>query len=205
MKQLPKNNKTKVSGALISDFVLDHQYKGNSFYKAKFSVRRRSGSRDVFYIMVPEWVFSKWNGSKEITVLGEIRTRRNYINGNWKLFTYIYVHKMFETGFQEKEDENNVFFKGTICKQPIYRTTFNGIRIADTAIAVNRPHGKCSYIPCVVWGKGADLAKDLSVGSTVCINGRFQSRIFKKKRSKNEKVKRCIAYEVSVYHLEVLE
>ena len=202
MKQLPKKNQVRVSGRLVSEFVLDHWYKGNSFYKAELLVERKSGCADVFYIMAPWWISIDWSGFQEVTVLGEIRTRRNYENGRWKLFVYVYVHELLEVKDGNFKNKNSVFLKGIICKTPIYRTTFKGKRIADITIAVNRPHGKSSYIPCIVWEKDADMVKDLPSGTVVSIEGRLQSRFFERLLD-DKKVKRCVAYEVSASHLKI--
>ena len=54
---------------------------------------------------------------------------------------------------------NHIFLDGYVCKPPVYRKTPLGREIADVLLAVNRPYGKSDYIPCICWGRNADLQK----------------------------------------------
>ncbi|MCI8287373.1 MAG: hypothetical protein HFH89_06925 [Lachnospiraceae bacterium] len=44
---------------------------------------------------------------------------------------------------------NCVCLKGFLCRHSVYRKTPLGRRICDILLAVNRPHGKSDYIPCI--------------------------------------------------------
>ena len=109
---------------------------------------------------------------------------------------------MFHEG-EEIDNPNQIILNGYICKEPVYRVTPFEREITDILLAVNRPHNKSDYIPCIAWGRNAKFASKLKVGSNVQIYGRVQSRDYQKKLSETQIVERT-AYEVSVTKLETL-
>ena len=76
-----------------------------------------------------------------------------------------------------------------------------GREICDLMIAVNRMYNKSDYIPCIAWGRNATFAEKLDVGTKIYIEGRLQSREYKKKLDDGTMQLRR-AYEVSVLRLE---
>ena len=100
----------------------------------------------------------------------------------------------------ENAKTNQIFLDGYICKEPIYRMTPLGREIADILLAVNRAYGKSDYIPCICWGRDAWFAERFVAGDYVRIEGRIQSRTYKKRISDETEEER-IAYEVSVSRL----
>ena len=99
-------------------------------------------------------------------------------------------------------DENEIYLRGFICKEPIYRITPLGREIADVLLAVNRDYKKSDYIPCVFWGRNAKFIAEQEVGTLCEIYGRVQSREYTKQYSETESETK-VAYEVSVSRLEV--
>ena len=98
---------------------------------------------------------------------------------------------------EANEHENEISFRGFICKNPSYRKTPLGREITDVLIAVNRPYGKSAYIPCICWSRNAIYVKDLAVGTELVIKGRIQSRSYIKKHEDGTTEEKT-AYEVSV-------
>ena len=68
-------------------------------------------------------------------------------------------------------------------------------------VAVNRMYNKSDYIPCIAWGRNANYGQQLEVGMKIYIEGRIQSREYKKKIEDGE-VEIRKAYEVSILKLE---
>ena len=64
-------------------------------------------------------------------------------------------------------------------------------------------YNKSDYIPCIAWGRNAGYAEQLEVGTKLAIEGRIQSREYKKKFEDGTAQMRR-AYEVSVVKLEEL-
>ena len=85
-----------------------------------------------------------------------------------------------ETGLSEEYFENYIYLEGFLCKPPIKRTSPLGRDICDLMIAVNRMYNKSDYIPCIAWGRNANYADNLKVGTKVYLEGRIQSREYKK-------------------------
>ncbi len=88
-----------------------------------------------------------------------------------------------------------------MCKPPIRRTSPLGREICDLMLAVNRMYNKSDYIPCIAWGRNAAYAGDLNVGCKLMLEGRIQSREYKK-RGEDGEVCTKVAYEVSVIKIE---
>ena len=78
-----------------------------------------------------------------------------------------------------------------------------GREICDLMIAINRPYNKSDYIPTIAWGRNAVFCEVLKVGDKVIIDGRIQSREYKKCNDNNEVVTR-IAYEVSATAVDLV-
>jgi len=68
-------------------------------------------------------------------------------------------------------------------------------------LAVNRMYNKSDYIPCIAWGRNAAYAESLGVGTKLMLEGRLQSREYKKKLEDGSTEVRK-AFEVSIVKLE---
>ena len=74
---------------------------------------------------------------------------------------------------------------GRITKNPDIRTTPSGKQVASFTIAVDRPflneqgQREADFIPCVVWGKSAELiGNSCQKGHRLLVEGRLQIRNF---------------------------
>ena len=116
---------------------------------------------------------------KELELYGEIRTYNYTIDNKRKVNVFVWVKEIY-TPAPEAVNENTVLLDGFICKPPTLRNTPLGRRICDVLLAVNRPHGLSSYIPCIFWGSSADKISELTVGDEISFRGRLQSREYEK-------------------------
>ena len=98
-------------------------------------------------------------------------------------------------------NENYIYLEGYLCKPPLKRTSPLGRDICDLMLAVNRMYNKSDYIPCIAWGRNAGYAEQFGVGTKLSIEGRIQSREYRKKLEDGVSQLRK-AYEVSVVKLE---
>ena len=101
------------------------------------------------------------------------------------------------------EKQNVVKLCGRICKDPRARGTSKGIHITDIMIAV-KGKKNVSFIPCICWQNVADAAGKLKKGTYVEVEGRFQSREYKR-AIEGSAPYLMTAYEVSVAQLGVAE
>lgn len=204
-----ENNKVTLRGEIVSNFELNHEVLGRGFYTAMFASERLSEVKDIIPIMVSEQLVDikvDWTG-RFVRVSGEFRSCNKHEGDRNHLVLSVFVREFEEMEFEHEEpgssnDENDIFLDGYICKPPTYRKTPLGREIADILLAVNRPYGKTDYIPCIAWGRNARIASGLEVGTRLQIDGRIQSREYRKRISDGEYETRT-AYEVSISKLTV--
>lgn len=198
------NNKVRIAGQILGNFEYSHTLSGESFYLGKIRTERTSGFADIVPIMVSErlvHVDCTWDGIY-VEVEGQFRSYNKQEGDRKKLMLTVFV-----TSLAQLQDvffsENVIELDGFVCKEPSFRTTPSGREISDLLLAVNRAYGKCDYIPCIVWGRNASFAASLGVGTRIRLEGRIQSREYKKKIGEEE-FERRVAYEVSITTLEVV-
>ena len=66
-------------------------------------------------------------------------------------------------------------------------------------LAVNRRYGRADYLPCIAWGSLAHRCAAMSVGDTLSLEGRLQSRTYTKEI--DGQLQERTAFEVSVMSL----
>ena len=194
-------NKVVIVGTIASDLTFNHEAYDEKFYSTNISIKRRSDSEDVIPLIISEKhinMLEDMNG-KRVKVFGEFRSRNVPGEEKRKLVLSVFV-KHLEVTDENEEDNNYIYLDGYVCKEPIYRKTPMGKEITDLLIAVNRSTKVSDYIPCIAWGKAANFASNIKVGSHVQMYGRIQSREYTKKVSETEIEKRT-AYEVSANRL----
>ena len=132
------------------------------------------------------------SGGSMIEVSGQIRSFNSRAATGRRLVVSVYAESLTAC---EGEPHNEVYLAGTLCKEPVHRKTPLGREICDVMLAVNRPYHRSDYIPCIFWGRTAELVAACQVGDTLELTGRLQSREYVKVlESGNE---RRVAYEVS--------
>jgi single-stranded DNA-binding protein len=177
---------------------LSHISRNMEYYSAPVITERLSGAMDRVMVIVPSSMLKSLPGQGErVYIKGELRSFNNRSGSGNRLMLYIYAHEM-GGGARYPEDINLVRLTGTICKEPTWRRTPMGREICDLMLAVNRRYGRADYIPCIAWGKNAELAGSWEQGRTVSLTGRFQSR-------KYIKIEEGIGFEKTAYEVSVTE
>ena len=176
---MAKNNDFKAIGTVISEPQFDYECRGESFFTFFMKVKRTSGVFDVFRCSISSFLTQYVEVDKELELYGEIRTYNYTIDNKRKVNVFVWVKEIY-TPAPEAVNENTVLLDGFICKPPTLRNTPLGRRICDVLLAVNRPHGLSSYIPCIFWGSSADKISELTVGDEISFRGRLQSREYEK-------------------------
>lgn len=195
------NNNVRVTGR-IDGFAYDHTAYGEKFYASHVHIRRLSETVDDIPVIASEYLVKKDDfDGKYVEIDGEFRSMNMEVEGKSKLILQIFA-KNIRTTQEKLDDENKIVLNGFVVKKPVYRITPSGREITNMLIAVNRPRWRSDYIPCVCWGRSAKWAEDLTVGTTISIEGRIQSRTYVKKLSDEEREVRT-AYEVSIGKMEV--
>lgn len=206
MKIEAETNQVDIIGEISSAFAYHHAVRNEKFYLGYITIKRLSALSDVIPLMISETLLisnQNYEG-KRVDIKGSYRSYNRQVGNTRKLELVVFVHDIvILSDSEETDDFNSICLDGYICKEPIFRTTPRGRKIADIMLAVNRPYGKSDYIPCIAWGKNAYCANNFKLGNRVQIHGRIQSREYIKVLNENESEQR-IAYEVSINELSLL-
>jgi len=200
-----ESNVAELCGVVLSDLKFSHKTYGEIFYTFVLGIERRSGYIDEINIMVSERLIFE-NPPREgdfVEIKGQVRTYNEIIDDKNKLNVVVFAREIYLSenfGY----NENYIYLEGFLCKAPLKRTSPLGREICDLMLAVNRMYNKSDYIPCIAWGRNAGYAEKLGVGTKLVIEGRIQSREYKKKLEDGTAEMRK-AFEVSVVKLEEAE
>lgn len=192
-------NRILLRGTLAELPQLSHENHGKRFYRFPLEVERLSGTVDILPVIVPENVLCEMDlsGGSALEVSGQIRTFNSRAETGRRLVISVYAENLTAC---DGDPENQVQLEGVLCKEPVYRRTPLGREICDVMLAVNRPYHRADYIPCIFWGRTASRVSLCSVGDTVWLTGRFQSRAYTKVLG--DAAEQRVAYEVSVMTAE---
>lgn len=216
MEQMLDENRAVLTGRVLSEPAFSHKTYGESFYMVTMGIVRKSGYEDMIPLMISERLICSMDleQGSEIAVVGQIRTYNQQIDGRNRLMIVLFVKELewvsdrFDGETAESKGEapmiNTVYLEGFVCKKPVRRTSPLGREICDIMLAVNRMYNKSDYIPCIAWGRNAVYGGDLEVGTKLYIEGRLQSRQYKKYDDEGA-VNVRTAYEVSIMRVEECE
>lgn len=202
MEKILEGNHAQLVGKVLSEPEVSHKTYGEVFYIVILGILRKSGYEDTIRLMVSERLM--WNMEIEpectLEVSGQIRTYNQECDGKNRLNIVVFARtlRILE---EEAPNENHVFLEGFVCKEPVRRTSPLGREICDIMLAVNRMYNKSDYIPCIAWGRNAAYGGELTVGSKLRIEGRIQSREYKKRDEEGNVIVKT-AYEVSIVKIE---
>lgn len=187
-------NQITIRGTLFQLPELSHENHGKQFYRFLLEVPRLSGAVDLLPVVVREDVLNQLDlsGGMALTVQGQIRSHNNHNPTGQRLLIFVYA-----TSIEACDDEplNEVTLTGTLCKPPIFRKTPLGREICDVMLAVPRAYRRSDYLPCILWGRTAQEISQLTVGDSITLTGRMQSRQYRKVTPDGEEIR--TAYEVS--------
>ncbi|MBR5129072.1 MAG: single-stranded DNA-binding protein [Firmicutes bacterium] len=195
-------NKAIVCGLVKTPLVFSHKTFGESFYTFVLGIERRSGYVDEINVMVSERLIYDYEPEVDdfVEITGQVRTYNENVEGKNKLNVVVFTREI-EINNDVIYYENYIYLEGYLCKKPLKRTSPLGRDICDLMIAVNRMYNKSDYIPCIAWGRNAAYADTLCVGTKIFVEGRIQSREYKKKfEDGNYEIRK--AFEISILKIE---
>ncbi len=202
MDMMQENNQVRLCGTMAGAPHYSHSAGGQEFYAMPLEVRRLSGSSDVLNILLRREQLSQTEAAEHerLLVQGELRSYNNRRGEGARLVLTVLAR---EIALTDGADENAVMLLGTLCKEPKLRVTPLGRDICDLLLAVNRRGGRSDYLPCICWGSCARAAADWSVGTRLRLEGRFQSRPYRKLCE--DGLQQRVAYEVSAAAVRLAE
>ncbi len=187
---------------VLSEPAFNHKTYGEAFYMVLLGILRRSGYEDRIRLIISEKLLG--GRSPRIGEGWRWPARYGHTTKRWTaepLEVTVFVRNMEYCRENEPVYENHVAIEGFICKPPVRRTSPLGREICDLMIAVNRMYNKSDYIPTIAWGRNAVYSGKLQVGNKVYVEGRIQSREYRKYTDEGEAITKT-AYEVSVVTME---
>ncbi len=191
-------NSIELCGTVAAAPVFSHENHGQSFYRFLLEAERLSGQSDRIEVLALSSTLTaaEMREGARIRVLGQLRSYNNRSDSGRRLVISVLANVITPW---EGESRNAVLLSGALCKPPILRRTPLGRSICDVMLAVNRRYGRSDYLPCIAWGQLAMQIGAMSVGSTISLEGRVQSRVYTKTVEGHSEQR--TAYEVSIMRL----
>ena len=190
-------NEVLLEGTALEAPVLSHENHGTRFYRFPLEVPRLSGTPDTLPVLLPEPLLDTVQTEAPLRVQGQLRSFNNRSGVGNRLVLTVYAQAIQPgTG----EPCNRILLSGAPCKPPIFRRTPLGRSICDLMLAVSRRYGRADYLPVIAWGQLAVRAARLQVGDPLSLEGRVQSRAYRKVLEDGS-IQDRVAYEVSAMHL----
>ena len=192
-------NQIILRGSLVSLPEFSHENHGRRFFRFLLEVPRLSGAVDTLPVIAEERVLDAMDLSagEMLTVTGQIRSHNERTDGRRRLLIFVFALSIL---CEDGEPINDVLLEGPICREPIFRRTPLGRDICDVMLAVPRAFKRADYLPCILWGKTAQMAAACRTRDRLQICGRLQSRIYTKLTE--EGAEERTAYEISALHAE---
>lgn len=202
------NNVVLLEGYVDTEPELHHQAYGEGIYEMVISIPRLNVDvSDYLKVEVSERLIdiSTLKSGKVVRINGQFRSfNKKDKDSKVHLRLSVFAREIEILDVTETSGVNQIHLDGYLCKGAKYRQTPKGREICDMLVAAHRSYGKSDYIPCISWGRNARFTSDLDVGCCVSLEGRLQSRTYKKKISDTEMVER-VAYEVSVSRISIFD
>ena len=199
MEQFCETNLIRLCGTPDGPPLFSHSSRGQDFFTIPRLVRRLSGNEDRLNLLLRREQLEalELREAERLIVTGELRSFNSRRSDGPRLVLSVFVR---ELDFTDEPDDNLVRLRGVLCKPPTLRATPLGREIADLMLAVNRRCGRADYLPCICWGSLARRAARWPVGQRLRLEGRFQSRDYRKLTEDGVLLR--TAYEVSAAEIE---
>ena len=194
---MTSQNEVLLEGTPLAAPELSHANHGIRFFRLLLRVPRLSGTPDILPVLVPEAQVPRVVPGAPLRVRGQLRSFNNRSGVGSRLVLTVYAQALLP-GLGEPC--NHIALAGTLCKPPILRRTPLGRQICDLMLAVPRRYGRADYLPVIAWGQLAVRSGALAVGDPLALEGRVQSRTYRKVLEDGTAQER-VAYEVSAMHL----
>ena len=195
-------NAITLRGTLCGLPELSHENHGKKFYRFCLEVPRLSGAVDTLPVVAEEAVLNQidLSAGEMLTVTGQVRSHNQRTDGVRHLLIFVFASSVVA---EDGDPINDVTIEGPLCREPTYRLTPLGREICDAMLAVPRAFHRADYLPCILWGRIAQMVSECHTRDIISIQGRLQSRIYTKMT--NEGLQERTAYEISALTAEIVE
>ena len=187
-------NQITLRGTLAELPRYSHENHGREFCRFLLEVPRLSGTADLLPVIAQKELLQELDPTEAGCwyVEGQIRSRNVRREDGRHLQIFVFAARV---SLEEGEPLNDVTLEGTLCREPTYRRTPLGREICDMMLAVPRVFRRADYLPCILWGRVAQLGACCRTGDRLRISGRLQSRCYTQQTGDGP-IRRT-AYEIS--------
>ena len=149
-------NSILLRGALLELPQYSHSNHGRKFFRFTLEVPRLSGTSDFLPVVVEENILMTLDpcAGEMLTVTGQIRSHNYRSEDGRHLMIFVFASSVIA---EDGDPINDVYLEGPLCREPTYRRTPLGREICDAMLAVPRPFHRADYLPCILWGRTAQL------------------------------------------------
>jgi hypothetical protein len=195
-------NAITLRGTLCGLPELSHENHGKKFYRFCLEVPRLSGAVDTLPVVAEEAVLNQidLSAGEMLTVTGQVRSHNQRTDGVRHLLIFVFASSVVA---EDGDPINDVTIEGPLCREPTYRLTPLGREICDAMLAVPRAFHRADYLPCILWGRIAQMVSECHTRDIISIQGRLQSRIYTKMIEDGPQER--TAYEISALTAEIVE
>ena len=194
-------NKITLRGDLLGMPEFSHDNHGKKFYRFFLEVERLSGALDTLPVIAELGVLEQidLSAGSRLRVEGQVRSHNVTDDTGRHLLIFVFASEIFA---EEGPAINALRLSGTVCREPTYRRTPLGREICDVMLAVPRAFRRADYLPCILWGRMAQLASECHTRDSIAIEGRLQSRVYNK--YVDDRLTERTAYEISALTAQIL-
>lgn len=194
-------NSILLRGALLELPQYSHSNHGRKFFRFTLEVPRLSGTSDFLPVVVEENILMTLDpcAGEMLTVTGQIRSHNYRSEDGRHLMIFVFASSVIA---EDGDPINDVYLEGPLCREPTYRRTPLGREICDAMLAVPRPFHRADYLPCILWGRTAQLISTCHTSDVISVQGRLQSRIYTKLTPEGSQDR--TAYEISALCADIL-
>ncbi len=187
-------NQILLRGELGALPAFSHENHGRRFFTFPLAVRRLSGTVDTLRCVAPAELVEQLDpsGGELVELMGQVRSFNNRSGDGRRLVISAYAEALRVCS---GDHANEVSLRGRLCREPVFRRTPLGREICDLMLAVSRSYRRADYLPCILWGRTAQMCAGLPTGAELELFGRLQSRSYVKQLPEGSEER--VAYEVS--------
>ena len=195
-------NQNSLTGMISEPVTYSHEIYGEKFFETVLKIPRGNEKEDLIPVVVPDRVTDVTGLSENqiVSVRGQLRSY-NHEDGDLHFLSHrVFAESVSAFSGKTVKFEDRVKLEGYVCTQPSYRITPGGKQITGFLLAVNRLFDRADYISCICWGRNAVYASGFETGAFLRVEGRLQSRGYRKVLPAGKVLKRKV-YEVSVIRM----
>ena len=195
-------NQVLLRGTMENLPEYSHENHGKKFYRMYLQVPRLSGTVDTLPVIAELGVLETLDlsGGGSLRIHGQMRSHNLSDATGRHLLIFVFANQIIA---EDGPAINEVRLTGTVCKDPNYRRTPLGREITDLMLAVPRAFRRADYLPCILWGRTAQIAARCQIRDRLQLYGRLQSRTYTKYTDDGPHER--TAYEISALTAEVVE